>query len=59
MSVAITSAPSPANSSALERPIPCAAAVITALLPASLPAMVPAPWLRGAAPRGFRYVGVA
>src|SRR3954471_13375590 len=38
-SVAITRAPSRANSSALARPMPCAAPVITAVLPASRPAM--------------------
>ena len=39
MSVAITTAPSLANSSALALPMPCAAAVTTARLPSSLPAI--------------------
>jgi hypothetical protein len=45
MSVAITAAPSRAKASAVARPIPCAAAVTSAVFPSSLPLTAASPLL--------------
>src|SRR4051812_17122498 len=63
MSVACTVAPSRAKASATARPIPCPAAVSTAVLPASLPAIFACPVVKSdvfLAPRhGRRQAGSA